>query len=177
MNYEDNKYEDNKIKVPRFNEESGFYTTKTRSKHMSKIRGKDTKPEILFRKALWRKGYRYRINYKKLIGKPDIVLKKYKTIIFIDGGFWHGYNWEEKKKKIKSNRGFWIPKIERNMQRDREVNAALEKLDYKIFRFWEHQLKKDFETCFLEVFNHLEQQKSSLKNEFKPELLKIEEIH
>jgi DNA mismatch endonuclease (patch repair protein) len=95
-----------RIKVPQFNEETCFYTTKVRSKQTSKIMGKDTKPEIQFRKALWAKGYRYRVNYKKLIGKPDIVFNKYKTVIFIDGEFWHGYNWEEKKDKIKSNRGF-----------------------------------------------------------------------
>jgi len=124
-----------RIKVPQFNEEAGFYTTKARSKQMFKIRGKDTKPEIQFRKALWAKGSRYRVNYKKLIGKPDIVLNKYKTVIFIDGVFWHGYNWEEKKDNIKSNRGFWIPKIERNMQRDQEVNEALKDKDTLSFGF------------------------------------------
>jgi len=144
-----------RIKVPQFNEEAGFYTTKARSKQMSKIRGKDTKPEIQFRKALWAKGYRYRVNYKKLIGKPDIVLNKYKTVIFIDGEFWHGHNWEEKKDKIKSNRGFWIPKIERNMQRDQEVNEILKGQGYTVFRFWEQELKRDFENCFGKVLSHL----------------------
>ena len=99
-------YEDKKIKVPRFNEESGFYTTPERSKIMGKIRSKNTKPELAFRKALYATGYRYRIDYKKLIGRPDIVLKKYKTVIFIDGEYWHGHNWEERKKKIKTNREF-----------------------------------------------------------------------
>lgn len=146
---------ENKIKVPRFSEEAGFYTTKARSKNMSKIRGRDTKAEILFRKALWAKGYRYRVNYKKLIGKPDIVFNKYKIVIFIDGEFWHGYQWEEKKDKIKSNRGFWIPKIERNMQRDRDVNETLKAKGYTVFRFWEQEIKKDFERCFAEVFEHL----------------------
>lgn len=153
---------ENKIKVPRFNEESGFYTTKSRSKQMSKIRGKGTKPEIKFRKALWAKGFRYRANYKNLIGKPDIVFKKYKTVIFIDGEFWHGYNWKEKRQKIKSNRGFWIPKIERNMQRDEEVNASLEKMGYKIFRFWEHQIKKEFDNSFLKVIEYLGEQKNEI---------------
>lgn len=149
-------YEDSKIKVPRFNEENGFYTTKTRSKQMSKIRGKDTKPEIKFRKALWHLGYRYRKNYKKLIGKPDIVLQKYKTVIFIDGEFWHGYQWNEKKGKIKSNRDFWIPKIERNIQRDKEVNRALKEKGYKVFRFWQHEIKKQLHSCLSEVIKHLE---------------------
>ncbi len=151
---------ENKIKVPRFNEEAGFYTTKARSKQMSKIRGKDTKPEIKFRNALWAKGYRYRVNYKKLIGKPDIALNKYKTVIFIDGEFWHGHKWEEKKDKIKSNRGFWIPKIERNMQRDREVNEVLKAKGYTVFRFWEQEIKKEFERCFGEVLGHLNSIKS-----------------
>lgn len=92
-------YNEERIKVPRFSEEAGFYTTKARSKQMSKIRGTGTKPEIMFRKALWQKGFRYRINDKKLMGKPDIVFNRYKTVIFIDGEFWHGFEWEEKSTK------------------------------------------------------------------------------
>nr|WP_298923264.1 very short patch repair endonuclease [uncultured Allomuricauda sp.] len=149
------KYPEERIKVPRFNEEAGFYTTPERSKIMGKIRGKNTKPELAFRKALWAAGYRYRINYKKLIGKPDIVLNRYKTIIFIDGEFWHGYNWQERKDKIKTNREFWIPKIERNIQRDKEVNAALENLGYTIFRFWETDIKKNLDTCLQKVITSL----------------------
>ncbi len=148
-------YDEERIIVPRFNEASGFYTTPERSKMMAKIRGKNTKPELLFRKALWAAGYRYRIDYKKLIGKPDIVLKKYKTVIFIDGEFWHGYNWEERKEKIKTNREFWIPKIERNLQRDREVNIAFETKGYKVFRFWEKEIKKELDKCLDRVISHL----------------------
>jgi len=149
-------YPEERIKVPRFNEESGFYTTPKRSKIMSKIRGKNTKPELAFRKALYATGYRYRIDYKKLIGKPDILLKKYKTAIFIDGEYWHGYNWDERKQKIKTNREFWIAKIERSMQRDREVNTELERLGYKVFRFWESEIKKDLENSLQKVITHLE---------------------
>ena len=149
-------YSEERIKVPRFNEESGFYTTPERSKIMGKIRGKNTKPELAFRKGLYAKGYRYRIDYKKLIGRPDIVLKKHKTVIFIDGEFWHGYNWKERKKRIKSNREFWIAKIERNMQRDREVNAELKNQGYEVFRFWESAIKKDLEKCLEIVIAHLE---------------------
>ena len=149
-----------RIKVPRFNEASGFYTTPQRSKIMGKIRAKNTKPELAFRKALWQAGYRYRIDYKKLIGKPDIALKKYRTVIFIDGEFWHGHNWAERKQKIKSNREFWIPKIERNIQRDQEVNAELKRLGYTVFRFWEMDIKKRLELCLGEVLAHLEQYKS-----------------
>ena len=149
-------YQEPRIKVPRFNEASGFYTTPKRSKIMSKIRGKNTKPELTFRKALYASGYRYRIDYKKLIGRPDILLKKYKTAIFIDGEYWHGHNWEERKPKVKTNREFWIAKIERNMQRDREVNAELERLGYTVFRFWETEIKKNLETCLQKVMAHLE---------------------
>lgn len=147
---------DDKIKVPRFREEDGFYTTKKRSKIMSKIRGKNTKPELLFRKALWSRGVRYRINNKQLPGTPDISIKKYKLGIFIDGEFWHGYNWDEKKDAIKSNREFWIPKIERNMQKDEEVNTQLEELGYTVFRFWSGEVTKDLERCINDITVYLE---------------------
>lgn len=149
------KYSEERIKVPRFNEESGFYTTPQRSKIMSKIRGKDTKPEMAFRRALYAAGYRYRVDYKKLIGKPDIALKKYKTVIFIDGEYWHGENWEKRKPKIKTNRDFWVAKIERNMQRDQEVNQELDRLGYTVFRFWEREVKKELDRCLQEVLQHL----------------------
>ncbi|MDF0714708.1 very short patch repair endonuclease [Muricauda sp. 334s03] len=155
------EYPKKRIKVPRFNEESGFYTTPERSKIMGKIRGKNTKPELAFRKALWQSGYRYRIDYKKLIGRPDIALKKYKTVIFIDGEFWHGHNWEERKHRIKSNREFWIPKIERNIQRDQEVNQTLKEEGYKVFRFWETEVKKDLDECLERVLTHLNAVKSA----------------
>lgn len=150
------KYSEERIKVPRFNEASGFYTTPKRSKIMSKIRGRNTKPELAFRKALYAAGYRYRVNYKKLIGKPDIALKKYKTVIFIDGEYWHGHNWKERKPKVKTNREFWIAKIERNMQRDIEVNEELKRLGYTVFRFWETEIKKELDRCLTEVISHLE---------------------
>ncbi len=154
-------YSKERIKVPRFNEEAGFYTTPQRSKIMSKIRGKNTKPEMAFRRALFAAGYRYRIDYKKLIGKPDIALNRYKTVIFIDGEYWHGYNWEERKPKIKTNRDFWVAKIERNMQRDEEVNEELELMGYTIFRFWESEVKKELDKCLTEVLKHLK----NFKNE------------
>lgn len=152
------KYSKERIIVPRFNEASGFYTTPQRSKIMSKIRGKNTKPELEFRKALYARGYRYRVDYKKLIGKPDIVLKKYKTVVFIDGEYWHGRNWEARKPKVKTNREFWIAKIERNMQRDAEVNQTLRDLGYTVFRFWESEIKKQLDTCLDEVITHLQNQ-------------------
>jgi len=141
------KYPEKKIIVPRFNEASGFYTTKSRSKLMGKIKSKNTKPEIKLRKALWNLGYRYRKNVNKLPGSPDIVFSKHKLVIFVDGEFWHGYNWEDKKKKIKSNRGFWIPKIERNIQRDKQNKIKLEDEGWVVLRFWEYEIKKNIDTC------------------------------
>ncbi|MBJ6367618.1 very short patch repair endonuclease [Snuella sedimenti] len=148
-------YEDNKIKVPRFNEASGFYTTKKRSKIMSKIRSKNTKPELLFRKTLWAKGIRYRVDSKQLPGRPDISIKKYKLAIFIDGEFWHGYNWSERKKTIKKNREFWIPKIERNLQRDKEVNLQLYEMGFSVFRFWANEIKTDLNRCVNDVLVYI----------------------
>ncbi|RNC84735.1 MAG: very short patch repair endonuclease [Balneola sp.] len=149
------KYQEEPIKVPRFEESSGFYTTEDRSRLMSKIKRKNTKPEIILRKSLYELGFRYRIDFKGLPGRPDISNKSKKIAIFIDGEFWHGYNWEEKKKSIKSNREFWIPKIERNMQRDRENNRQLKEMDYHVLRFWEHEIKKHLDICVEEVFQYL----------------------
>ena len=83
--------------------------------------------------------------------KPDIILTKYKIAIFIDGEFWHGYRWEEKKKKLKANRGYWIPKIEKNILRDRQNNRKLKKAGWKVVRFWEHQINKDTEKCLQKI--------------------------
>ncbi|MCA0131503.1 very short patch repair endonuclease [Winogradskyella alexanderae] len=148
-------YTQEKIKVPRFCEEAGFYTSEKRSKMMSKIRGTNSKPELVFRSALWKKGVRYRINNKQLPGKPDVSIKKYKLAIFIDGEYWHGYNWDERKPKVKTNRRFWIPKIERNMQRDKEVTQQLNDLGYTVFRFWAHEVKDRLNTCLNDVMLYL----------------------
>src|SRR5690606_22527658 len=98
----------------------------------------------------------YRINCKNLPGKPDIVFNKYKTVVFIDGEFWHGYKWEEKKERLKANRDYWIPKIEQNIRRDRQNNEALKELGYKVFRFWQEEIRKELDACLGEVINHLE---------------------
>jgi DNA mismatch endonuclease (patch repair protein) len=135
-------YPPQRITVPRFEEAAGFYTTPQRSELMSRIRSTNTKPEVALRKALWHFGYRYRIHDRRLPGKPDLVFAKQKMVVFVDGDFWHGFNWKQKKTKIKQNAAFWIPKIERNMQRDREVNAQLEALGWRVVRIWEHELKK-----------------------------------
>ena len=144
-------YSEAPIRVPRFNEGNGFYTTPERSKLMGKVKGVDNKAEVKLRKALWNLGYRYRKHVKKLPGKPDIVFSKYRLVIFIDGEFWHGYKWEEKREKIKSNRDFWIPKIERNMQRDVENNSQLQAAGWEVQRFWEKEVQKSLDVCLEKI--------------------------
>jgi DNA mismatch endonuclease (patch repair protein) len=125
----------------------GFETSKQRSKLMSKIKSKNTKPEILLRKAIWNEGIRYRLSNKEIIGNPDIAIKKYKLAIFIDGEFWHGYNWKVKKTKIKSNRDYWIKKIERNIERDKKYNKTLKEAGWNVMRFWEKEITKNLQQC------------------------------
>ena len=114
---------------------------------MQHIKSKDTKIEVALRKALWKKGLRYRKNYSKLPGKPDIAFVKYKVAVFCDSEFWHGYDWEHRKEDIKSRRDFWIPKIERNMQRDIEVTDVLKSDGWTVLRFWGKEIKKDVCKC------------------------------
>ena len=152
------EYQEYNIEVPRFNEANGFYTTKKRSELMRKIKSKDTNPELKLRKALWNMGFRYRKYLKDLPGSPDIVYSKHKLAIFVDGEFWHGFNWSEKKTKIKSNREFWIPKIERNIQRDVQNNQILINQGWQVIRIWENELKKDFDSCINRVIVHLKKE-------------------
>lgn len=137
-----------------------------RSKIMKAIKSKDTKEEILLAKALWQKGYRYRKNNKSVFGTPDLTFKKYKIAIFVDGEFFHGYNWEDKKEKIKSNREYWIPKIERNMQRDKDVNQYLIKNGWKIIRFWSTFVKQNLDDCIQVIENEIQYAKA-LENFYK----------
>mgnify|MGYP001016072013 CR=1 FL=1 len=124
-------------------------TKEQRRKNMQHIRSKDTKIEIILRKALWAKGYRYRKNYDKLPGKPDIVLTKYKIAIFCDGEFFHGKDWEVLKPKLEkgNNPDFWIKKITRNQQRDDEVNKQLLFMGWTVIRFWGNDIKKKVDEC------------------------------
>lgn len=115
-------------------------TSKERSKNMSAIKSKNTKPEIVLRKALFRLGLRYRIHYN-LPGKPDIVFPGKRLVIFIDGCFWHGC--PKCYKEPDNNKEFWIKKIARNKNRDDEVNIQLEALGWRVLRIWEHSIKKN----------------------------------
>ena len=119
-----------------------------RSEIMSRVKSKDSKIETLFRKELWKSGLRYRKNSGKYFGKPDIVLAKYKTAIFIDSCFWHGC---KKHCRIPSvHKNYWTQKISRNIARDKEVLKHYKKQDWKIFRIWEHEIKKE-RSVFLTV--------------------------
>ncbi len=123
------------------------HTIEQRHKNMQAIKNKDTKIEIQLRKELWSRGIRYRKNVKEVFGKPDIVFKSKKIAVFCDSEFWHGYKWKEKQDEIKSHRDFWIPKIEKNIKRDKEVNAALEAEGWMVLRFWGNEIKKNVEAC------------------------------
>lgn len=124
-------------------------TREQRHKNMSHIRGKDTKIELLLRKALWEKGYRYRKNYRQLPGRPDIVLTKYKIAIFCDSEFFHGKDWDVLKIRLEksNNSEFWIKKIGSNIIRDEEVNKRLQFLGWKVIRFWGKDIKKNTSDC------------------------------
>lgn len=128
-------------------------TPEQRRKNMQAIKSKDTSIELRLRKALWQKGIRYRKNYKQLPGKPDIAITKYRIAVFCDSDFWHGYDWENRNQRIKSNRDYWVPKIERNMQRDKEVTALLQEAGWVVLRFWEWQIKKHLDECVDAVTN------------------------
>ena len=118
-----------------------------RSKTMSHIKGKDTKIEIILRKALWHKGYRYRKNDKSLPGTPDIVLPKYRIAVFCDSEFFHGHEWGRKKLRLGVNKEYWIKKIERNMERDKAVDKELLNLGWTVFRFWGQEILNNTAQC------------------------------
>ena len=124
-------------------------TKDQRRKNMQHIRSKDTKIEIILRKALWTKGYRYRKNYNKLPRKPDIALTKYKIAIFCDSEFFHGKDWEILKPRLQKgdNGEFWVDKISKNITRDDEINKKLLYLGWTVIRFWGNDIKKHTDEC------------------------------
>ena len=124
-------------------------TKEQRHKNMKNIKNKDTSIEVTLRNALWNKGYRYRKNDKRLPGKPDIVLTKYKIAIFCDSEFFHGKDWEVLRSQLErgKNADFWIKKISKNQQRDEEVNKQLQYLGWTVIRFWGKDITKHTEEC------------------------------
>ena len=124
-------------------------TKEQRHKAMANIRPKDTSIEVALRKALWQKGYRYRKNYRAVPGSPDIAITKYKIAIFCDSEFFHGKDWEELKPRLEKgkNPDYWVPKIERNIERDREKEMLLKQEGWTVIHFWGKDINKDIDNC------------------------------
>ena len=126
---------------------SDILTPQQRHKAMAAIRSKNTKPEMIVRRGLWRRGFRYRLNHKRLPGHPDLVLKKYRTCIFVNGCFWHGHNVSsdiessECCKIPQTNTEFWVAKIRRNKERDKQEQKKLAAMGWHCITVWECELK------------------------------------
>ncbi|MCR5590139.1 MAG: very short patch repair endonuclease [Lachnospiraceae bacterium] len=135
-----------------------------RHRNMSHIRSKDTSIELLLRRALWKKGYRYRKNYRKLPGRPDIALTKYRIAIFCDSEFFHGKDWETLKDTLAkgNNPDYWIPKIERNMERDREKDLALRGIGWTVIHIWGKDIQSDVDACVASIEEVIFDQKFSI---------------
>ena len=119
--------------------------------NMQMVRNKDSAIELILRNALWAKGYRYRKNVKTVFGCPDIAFIGKKVAVFVDSEFWHGYDWDNRKADFKTNQAFWIPKIVRNIERDKEVNEKLKAEGWTVIRFWGKDIKKNTENCVLQI--------------------------
>lgn len=126
------------------------HTPEQRSKNMTAIKSTGSKEEVALGKAMWKKGLRYRKNDKTVFGKPDFTFKKYKVAVFVDSEFFHGKDWETRKKPA-TNVEFWEKKITRNIERDKEVNEHLLANGWKVLRFWSKDVKKNLNECVEEV--------------------------
>ena len=124
-------------------------TKEQRRKNMQSIHSKDTKIEVILRNALWHEGIRYKKNYTKIPGKPDIAITKYKIAVFCDSEFFRGKDWDQLKPRLENsnNSDFWIKKISRNRERDLEVDRELRSLGWIVLRFWGAEIKKELEQC------------------------------
>lgn len=136
----------------------------TTHKIMSAIHSKDTRPELALRRALWRRGLRYRVAMKTLPGKPDIVFTKAKIVVFCDGDYWHGHNWALRgipsiEEELAGYSEYWQKKIRRNMERDKENTAKLESDGWLVLRFWESEIKKNQEKCVEEILLYYNKRK------------------
>ena len=127
-------------------------TPAQRRKNMQHIRSKDTSIEIKLRKALWHEGIRYRKNYERLPGKPDIAITKWKIAVFCDSSFWHG-RYFKIKKPVETNNDYWDKKIKRNIERDKKVNQSLTALGWIVLRFWDIEIKQNLDQCINTIKN------------------------
>jgi DNA mismatch endonuclease Vsr len=126
-------------------------TKDQRRKNMQAIKSKGSKIETMLAKELWKKGYRYRKNDKRVFGVPDFTFFKYKIAVFVDSEFWHGKDWEKRKFDHKSNIDFWYNKIQRNIDRDKEVNNFLSENGWVVIRFWGKEIQKELVTCVKKI--------------------------
>lgn len=133
---------------------SDHLSQERRHMNMAAIHGKDTKPELIVRKYLWSHGYRYRLNHPRLPGKPDIVLRKYCTCIFVNGCFWHGHDGCKYYTTPKSNTEFWVNKVRRNKERDIQVKQRLSQMGWYSITIWECELKPDKRDSTLESLSY-----------------------
>lgn len=133
-------------------------TPEQRKKCMQSNKSTGTKPELVLAKAMWALGLRYRKNSGSIFGKPDFSFKKYKVAVFVDGEFWHGKDWEQRKAEIKGNREFWIAKIERNIRRDMEVTGRLKAEGWTVLRFWSNDVVKNA-GCYAEKVKEIIQER------------------
>jgi DNA mismatch endonuclease (patch repair protein) len=147
--------------------------------NMAFVKSKDTKPEMIVRKGLWKKGFRYRLNHKRLPGHPDLVLRKYRTCIFVNGCFWHGHFVEHEKMESSqccripnTNQNFWVAKIRRNKERDKQEQRKLAEMGWHCITVWECELtpKRREETLESIAFtlNHIWLQDHGVKCDFYP---------
>ena len=128
-----------------------IFSRRKRRQIMQSIKSSGSKIETALSKALWKKGHRYRKNCKNILGKPDIVLYKYKLVIFCDSEFWHGKNWKSYKKNIKINKKFWFTKIENTIIRDKYVTKNLRKSGWKVLRFWGKDILCNMDKCVAKI--------------------------
>ena len=142
-------------------------TPETR-KRMSKVKLKNGTAEQLLAKKLWHMGYRYRKNDKRLPGSPDIVIPRHRIAIFVDGEFWHGKDWETRKPRLKSNREYWIEKIEENIARDKRVDDQLRAMDWIPIHFWSKDALKDTDSCISDIISFI------IENEHMDDIVEID---
>lgn len=138
-------------------------TPAQRKKTMQHVKSKNTKPELFLRKKLWKKGLRYRIHGKKIIGKPDIYLQKLKIAIFVDSDFWHGRLYLQGKSIPQSNKEYWIKKFKRNIKRDKQVTKELQIRGWTVLRFWESDIYKNIDDCVSVIMNTINYKKQFSK--------------
>lgn len=140
-------------------------TTPATSTRMARVHLKHGISETRLAKALWHRGFRYRLNYRRLPGSPDIAITKYKIAIFVDGEFWHGFDWIHRREKLKTNRDYWIAKIEENIARDARNDRRLRALGWLPIHFWERDVKADLTGCVETICDTVQEQIIALHDE------------